>query len=327
VISATLPISYSPQETKTQAEPKALTEWERTRRELRGEKIDKSEEKQAKSPPDIVEATLHSLANNGHHLSGLLPNEKVSIVLTFRGLRAQQCDVCHSVRNLSYWSTQSGQYSELAAAWAGMQPTMAPQTNSAPLSSHFPSTVDQLFVPGTPSGGQQGEAATTTQAKLQTREASNNRILLGDLHLKRGRFEDALAAYSKASEEYHSILPSLSTTPKWYMEPKGREAIMALLELQNKIIQCHMALKQEDQVQEGVKRLKRWMSMLEQVDVKPTAPKPPDKGVSKDSVLPTRIIISAHKPLLDQIGTGQITFDEFKKKAKVDVLRFEETNW
>ena len=327
VISATLPMSYIPPEKKTQAEPKTLTEWERTRRELRGEKIDKSEEKQAKSPPDILEAALHSLATNGHHLSGLLPNEKTSIVLTFRGLRAQQCDVCHSVRNLSYWSTQSGQNSELAAAWAGMQPTMAPQAASAPPSGHFPSTVDQLFVPGTPTGGRQGEAAVTNQAKLQSREASNNRILLGDLHLKQGRFEEALVAYSKASEEYHSILPSLTTTPKWYLEPKGREAIMALLELQNKIIQCHMALKQEEKVQEGVKRLKQWMSMLEQVDVKPNAAKYPDKNVAKESVLPTRIIISAAKSLLDQVGKGQITFEEFKKKATVDVLKFEETDW
>jgi hypothetical protein len=111
VISATLPLSFAPQEKKIQAEPKTITEWERTRRELRGEQIDKSEEKQTKSPPDILEAALHSLASNGHHLSGLLPSEKISIVLTFRGLRAQQCTVCHSVPNLSYWTTQSSQNS------------------------------------------------------------------------------------------------------------------------------------------------------------------------------------------------------------------------
>ena len=327
VISATLPISYSPQEKKTRAEPETLTEWERARREVRGEKIDKSDEKQAKSPPDILEATLHSLASNGHHLSGLLPNEKVSIVLTFRGMLVQQCASCHSIPNLSYWTTQSDQNSEQAAAWAGMQSTNVPQTASSLLPSNSAPRFYPMLGLVTPSAGLQVESAGTNQAKLPTREASNNRILLGDLHLKQGRFEEALAAYSKASEEYHSALPSLTTTPKWYLEPKGRETIMALLELQNKIIQCHMALKQEDQVQEGVKRLKRWMNMLEQVDVKPNPAKSPDKGVAKESMLPTRIVISAPKTLLDQVGKGQITFEDFKKKAKVDVLRFEETDW
>jgi tetratricopeptide (TPR) repeat protein len=327
VISATLPIFYAPQEKKTQAEPKTLTEWERARRELRGEKIDKSEEKQAKSPPYILEAVLHSLAINGHHLSGLLPNEKVSIVLTFRGLGAQQCTVCHSARNFSYWSTQSGQNSELAAVWAGMQSTNVPQTTPwLPQNNLSPPAYESLN-PQTSTGGQQGESAATNQTKLQPREASNNRMLLGDLHLKQGRYEEALAAYSRASEECQSSIRSLTTTPKWYLEPQGREALMALLELQNKIIQCHMAMKQEGQVQEGLKTLKRFMSMLEHADVKPSTAKSPDKSAAKESVLSTRIVISAPKPLLDQVGKGQITFEEFKKQAKVDVLKFEETGW
>ncbi len=42
--------------------------------------------------------------------------------------------------------------------------------------------------------------------------------------------------------------------------------------------------------------------------------------------LPTKLIISAPKKLLDQVGNGKITLAEFQKQATFEILNFNETS-
>jgi hypothetical protein len=56
---------------------------------------------------------------------------------------------------------------------------------------------------------------------------------------------------------------------------------------------------------------------------KQAASKAPPKKESKHLTLPARLIISAEKPLLDEVGS-KITVSDFKNLAKVQHLPFQD---
>ncbi len=328
VLAAELPMNLPVPEKNVRTEAKKLTEWERARRELHGEKLDKSEKPLPPRRPYILDTVLHTLAENGHHLSGLAPTENVTTVLTFRGGSMQQCQSCHGVAsNQASGNAGTSNYYGLRRLFTNT-PSSYSNADSAHGNGQSPrtSSYSNQETVGAPAG-QQGQSGALAEKLAEIyaypgNDGSNNRVLVGDLHFKQGRFEDALAAYAKAKEEYAKAFPSKGN---WYLDPKGREVIMMILELQNKMIQCHMALKQEDKVEQGVQSLKNYMTLLERFDGQGEAAKPGNKTTStaKVAVLPTKVIISASKALLDQVGKGEISFEDFRKKASVDILRFE----
>jgi len=86
VFTVTLPAPEGdprPSSPKTTPSP-AADEWERTRKELRGEKSDSSAPTPSQ-PPTVGDVILRMLADNGKHFRSLSPDEKVTVVVTFRG--------------------------------------------------------------------------------------------------------------------------------------------------------------------------------------------------------------------------------------------------
>ena len=60
-----------------------LSPWERTRKELRGEKIE-NEGKPVSGSPSLSEVILKVLADNGKHFTRLAEGERITVVVTFR---------------------------------------------------------------------------------------------------------------------------------------------------------------------------------------------------------------------------------------------------
>ncbi len=76
-----LPVKSEP--AKPASQP--LSEWERTRKELHGEKLDKGANfTEAKSVPDLTDFLVKLVAENGRNFVHLNPKENVTIVVTFR---------------------------------------------------------------------------------------------------------------------------------------------------------------------------------------------------------------------------------------------------
>jgi hypothetical protein len=127
--------------------------------------------------------------------------------------------------------------------------------------------------------------------------------LLGDLHLRHGRANEALPSYGKALEMAKS-------TPK-EVDAKQVAAIYS------KVAQAYLALKQNDQAQKAVEFSLVYLKKSEE-----NGGKADKSAKGKTSSLPAKLIITASKKLLDQAGAGKMTFAEFAKEAKVEYLTF-----
>lgn len=323
VISAELPMKFTVSDMKRQPESKKPSDWERERRALNGEKTDKADDNKPRRSPDILETVLRSLAENGHHLSGLKEGQHVTLTLTFRASLGRQCMSCHHV---------NPQSSNNGVA-PNVYPSPSNSTNNAPQSGVASNTGNALWRhsydfqdASAARTNKPGSTGTTGNASL-TADGSNTHALLGDLHFKQGRFEDALGAYNKALEEYNkTISTSLKNLRVSDSGSDKIEVIMPTLDLQNRIIQCYLALKQDDKVEQEVQKLRQWTSLLERVEGSRDVKSQP-KGAApvKQSALPTKVIITASKELLDQAGNGQISFEDFSKKVMVEIMTFDST--
>ena len=315
-----------PDLTKPDTKPKQLTEWDRTRRELRGEKIEPA----VKAPPqnslNFVDSVLRSLAENGHNLSGLTPEQNVVVALTFRGYGMQQCQKCHttvsamSADNFFHIPAPVATNANETFFHGDLNSTAGQPSNSLPAQLSEGSQESQALrnyalqtsLPVQP----QGQAKTVAQ---------NDQAILGDLHFKQGRFAEASAAYSKSLKEL-----SISGDDVWKMnpslsDPQVRAVILKSIELQNRIIQCEAAMKHEEKVDQGVAVLKNWMSQLERMEKKAKDSKSSASGKANSgiSAVPEKLIVIASKALLDRVGKHQITFEDFKAQVRVEYVKFD----
>ena len=64
--------------------------------------------------------------------------------------------------------------------------------------------------------------------------------------------------------------------------------------------------------------VKKWI----EARAKPASPAQGHGRQGNAPALPNKLIISASKRLLDQVGTGKISFEEFKKSVSVQYLDF-----
>lgn len=249
LFTVTLPATArDPRPDGTRPEPKPDTDWERTRNQLRGEKVtppDTTDKKQ----PSVGERVLTVLAKNGHNFSQLPADESVTVVLVFRS-------DARNVQSPMLW----GQ----ATTWQG-------------------STIDSVVQP--PAAG--GQAARDQQ-------------LLGDLHMKNGRVEEAIVAYTKAL----SVLGDDLTGPLASLHQHAT----ALEELYDKLVQATAKAGKAEATRKLLDRLEEF--------------KKANRAGSKGGTLPSRLILAAPKRLLDQVGTSKITYEEFKKAATVEYLTF-----
>src|SRR5262249_13578352 len=84
VFTLTLPPQKDLKPTDSAPAEKTLTEWERVRKELRGEKVEGAGGDKKPKEPTIADIVIKLLADNGTHFSQLAPDETVTVVVTFR---------------------------------------------------------------------------------------------------------------------------------------------------------------------------------------------------------------------------------------------------
>jgi hypothetical protein len=129
--------------------------------------------------------------------------------------------------------------------------------------------------------------------------------LLGDLHLKQGQPDSAIEAYRKAvklADKESSENPSQANTDR------HRDALI-------KLAQAYLAAGRE---QEGRSTMQTAVNYTGKI-----APPAPDASpATKPSATarPARLTISAPKKLLDQVGNGKMSLEEFRKQATVEYV-------
>jgi hypothetical protein len=353
VYTMTLPPPSEPTKSETpKPAKKPLSDWERTRKELRGEKIE-ADPPAEQQPPSVSGTILKLLADNGHHFSQLKEQDNITVAITFRQKWSQwntQCMSCHA----SPWGEASGKGANIgmdAAGFIGAGSGTAPSGGSGAASAASGAGSGGLSgggkggsAPGYPGGdggpaglgaGAGGGAAGYPAAPTIGSGAGSNaagrgdywtqiedRVLLGDLHVKQGRHKEALEAYTKASETLEHYMNNT-----WHWD---KDQVKAARELYGKLIQTNLAAGDN----EAAKKV------MDKIDKIP-APKTPFPQVAQGggggggpakppavphAVLPSKMIVSASKQLLDQVGSGKLSIEDFKKAASVQYLTFGATD-
>jgi hypothetical protein len=124
--------------------------------------------------------------------------------------------------------------------------------------------------------------------------------LLGDLHMKQQQYKDALDVYNKAINAYEQ---EAKTNPQADHNPR-------LATFYARQAQALLAQGQEDAAMDLLKKAQSMRDGKKSADPKPKEPAKPR--------VPAKLIISATKRQLDQVGAGKMTVDEFRKAASVE---------
>lgn len=232
------------------------SDWERVRREVRGETEKPAEKQSPPKLPSLTEVLLKLLADNGRHFSKLAPNENLTLIVTFR-----------EPATPGDWTSRLHGVDEVPAGlWKTAVPTVS------------------------------GNVAT---------DASGDHNLLGDLHFKQGRFQDAINAYQKALEQ--------------------KPPISKAAEIQLKIAQAYLGLSQYSDAQlrlTSAKQIFEEGGLKQQEQARVARNRELNMYMhGLTSSFKDKLIITAPKQLLDQVGSGQISFDEFSKRVSVEKVQ------
>jgi tetratricopeptide (TPR) repeat protein len=254
VYSLTLPMAAPPLAKGGKPADKPLTEWDRTRQELRGKKPATNEGgTPAPQGPSLTNIILKVLADNGHHLKRLGENESVTVAVTFRPPYPK-----------AFPGANFSQTASSGNNWAQKSALLNNDPNRG--------------IPRNPSTARDYE-------------------LLGDLHLRQGKASEAVNAYQNALSQ----------------KPPAQQAAAICRKLARAYLSQNNDAAARKAIALAVKFLKN-------------APNERQNGkVVRGKVaanLPAKLIISASKKLLDQVGRGKITFAEFRKEASVEYVNF-----
>ncbi|TMQ32301.1 MAG: hypothetical protein E6K70_19285 [Planctomycetota bacterium] len=167
--------------------PKPLTEWERVRQQVRGDKAETPAQPLAHARESLADQVLRMLAENGHNFSSLAPDETVTVAVTLR--QGMDCALCHKM-DLSH--TIGLSYKRLTDV-TGQMPLASAVAAQGSQREHpsYSNTTGKVLV---------GEAAAPLN-RGWTNTESENQALLGDLQMKQGRYKEAVEAYRKALED------------------------------------------------------------------------------------------------------------------------------
>jgi hypothetical protein len=290
VFSATLPLPLGrdPVAVPDASAPKPLSDWERARRELRGGKPE-PEARAPGRPRDVplAEAVLRLLAENGHHVRQLPADEAITVAVTFREERS--CANCHALT---------------------ARITTAPQPPGEEFARVFRFGYDPAGPPQRAQLGLQPDEKASNRAPSAVNEMWRQ-MLVGDLHLKQGRSHEAAEAYVSA----------LATADR-AKAGDGRDlsALLAGVEASSKLAQAYLAMSRPEAARAALARAADYARRAEQQTGGPAKAAAPAGGAAPP--LPAKMIVSAPKRLLDQVGAGGMTFEEFRKGATVEYLPF-----
>jgi tetratricopeptide (TPR) repeat protein len=148
------------------------------------------------------------------------------------------------------------------------------------------------------------ESAAEGLAKLAASQAlasnAHDYELLAELHMKQGKYAEAEQALRQGIEQ----------------KPDPKQ----LAGLYRKLAELYLKVGKDAEARQA---LDKAMELAKGGQAE--APQPAKEAKPVRSALPGKLIISAPKKLLDQIGNSKITPEEFQKAATVEYLTFHET--
>jgi hypothetical protein len=264
------PHAVKPQPAKAAAKP--LSDWERVRKEIRGDKANEPAPAAAE-PPSLADRILQVLARNGKHFSQLGAQERIAVVVTFREPDA---------------ATDSG--SVILGGMKSLRDAGMPMGGGSPMGPMSGGLTNPLGGQAGPPPGQFGNKPPSS---------ARDHELVGDLHLKQGRAGEAAKAY-------HSALDAQAHEPGSASDAHKRR-------LYRKLAQAYLGMA--DRNPDSHERvIARALEYLRRAALEPKAAEPP----AASARLPAKLIISATKGMLDQAGSGRMTFEEFRRLAAVE---------
>src|SRR5262249_52431957 len=153
------------------------------------------------------------------------------------------------------------------------------------------------------------DALRRSDQELAQESEAQNHALLGDLHMKQTRYKDAAAAYQKALDAYKKK----GDQPRASASQALRSQLIAV-DLYNKLAQANLGSGDEDSALKALQQLADYARKGETV-ARDAWDQQHTKNLAQQTAraapaiaLPTKLIISAPKKLLDQVGAGRISF-------------------
>jgi tetratricopeptide (TPR) repeat protein len=266
---------------------KAVSDWEKARRQMRGEKTDSGPAARRTTLADLM---LQALADNGKNFSKLPETESVTLVFTFR---ASSPAAGGSGMMMSGGMASAGGSGMGGMGMAGMGSSMVGPASAggAGASIGGPMGGGTASAPMGGEGG--GPESMTPDRELE---------LLGDLHQKRGNWNDAISAYERA----------LGKARESANKPER------VRQLVRKLAEIHLNSG-------NFEAARKALESASAAEPKKAPEKAPVQVVPAIKI-PARLIVSANKKLLDQAGDGKISFAEFQKLASLEVLNLSDAS-
>lgn len=277
VYSLTLPPpARDPRPQAPKSPPKPLSDWERIRRDVRQEKPAAAEAENQPKESTLGDIVLKTLADNGRNFSQLGKDESLTVAITFRApIQVQNVGLNHP------WAFDASSAIQEYDQWFQ--------------EAHPNTTLGRTIKPDPPP--QPGGGATTATT-------SQDYALLGDLHMKQGRGEEAFRAYHKAFD----LNKDASADHILYVQ-----AMKAFNAIKNRSTELELAGQKVDELR-NKRNEEQLKAAKEEKSQKPAEAKP--------TPLPGKLVITASKKLLDDVGSGKISFEDFKKAASVEYVTF-----
>jgi tetratricopeptide (TPR) repeat protein len=171
------PSVHDPRPAPEKPAAKAASDWDRTRSEIRGEKVPPPKTTETKSA-SVTDTILKLLADNGHHFSQLGAEESLIVVVTFRG-------------GVATGQAKTGKEEMIRRAYLDLTGTLpTPEAVRGFLQDDREDAYQKLI-----------EGLLSETQPRTTAPATNDHEVLGDLHLKQGKAKEAIEAYQKALEK------------------------------------------------------------------------------------------------------------------------------
>jgi tetratricopeptide (TPR) repeat protein len=156
-----------------------------------------------------------------------------------------------------------------------------------------------------PSAPKSGEGSANAKPQTPAAEEKDASVsskvrdleLLGDLHTKQEHYGMARDAFREALE----------------LKPGRKKRVT----LSRKLAQAYLKL---DKIEEARAALDQALSLAKE---EPDAKAKSAPAASPAVPLPVKLIISAPKKLLDQVKEGKMSFEEFRRQASVETLKFD----
>jgi hypothetical protein len=279
------------------AQPKPRV-WDQVRRELSGAAPpDTAAERKT---ADVSEWVLQVLAENGSNLSQLGESERVAILISFRRddprLSNRESSATPGPVIDVYPGTSETRSSDGSGPLPGPQGPQGPPGPQGP--QGFPGAgagpaPTGVGFPATGLAAGDSSVLAGTGWRIKVRADVQNYELLGDLHLKQGKPKEAAESYQKAAD----------------IQPR--------LELLTKLAQALLAAGHVSDARQALERAATLAAGGGGTGGGSPEAGTGNAGDESTFPLPRKLIISARKSLLDQVGAGNISPEGFRQQVSV----------